>query len=520
MIRTLAALTMISLTPALAFAQTPFQCGRKGGDMVFGLDSKVTGLDQHTSPAGVTRDVSINIYETLITRDDSFKPLLQLAKSVDVSPDQRVFTFKLRPGITFHNGKRMTSDDVLASFDRYKRVGVSRYILDLADNWAAPDAETFVITLKEPRPIYLEMLSFFTVPMVIIPRENAAALPQQLPPVGTGPYMVAEYVPDSHVKLRRFDGFQPDTRHAVATGFGGYKVACLDTITERMIPETAARTAALETGEIQGMESVPTASQKRLAANKSIRLLRLDNYSVVTTYPNISFPPTDNPKIRQAILAALDMNEIMDAASDGDYKLNPSLQFPGSAYFTDAGKELYNQHDIAKARRLLAEAGYKGEKITLMVAREIPYMYNSALVMSQQMKAAGINAELLVLDWPTALQKSISETTGWNFFYTGWITVVALGGAQTLSNLADPQNVTKPPGGKTDPAFMAMFREVTGGNTLEARRAAFARAQLETFDKVYAIPFGVMPVVHAVRDNVEGFTAYYHPRFYNVTLRN
>jgi peptide/nickel transport system substrate-binding protein len=503
-----------------ARAETPFQCGRTGGDMQFGLDAKVAGLDQHTSTAGSTRDVSINIYESLITRDADFKPMLALAQSVDVSPDQRVFTFKLRQGVKFHNGKTMTSDDVLASFERYKRVGASRYILDLADHWDAPDANTFAITLKQPQPIYLEMLSYFTVPMVIIPRENANAAPQQLPPVGTGPYQVAEYVPDSYVKLRRFDGYQPDTRYTDASGFGGYKVACLDTITERMFTETAARTAALETGEIQGMATVPTASQKRLAENKSIKLLRMDNYVVPITYPNLSFPPTDNPKLRQAILASLNMDEIMDAASDGDYKLNPSLQFPGTPYYTDAGKELYNQHDPARAKQLLAEAGYKGEHVVLMTTREIGYLYNCALVMSEQMKAAGINADLLVLDWPTALQKSVSDSTGWNFFFTGWVTVVALGGAQSLSNLADPNNVDHPPGGKTDAEFMQYFNQVSGGTSLDARKAAFAKAQYRMFDQGFAIPFGIMPEVMGVRDTVQGFKAYYHPRFYNVWLKN
>ncbi len=503
-----------------ALGQQPFQCGRTGGTMQYGLDSKVAGLDQHTSTAGSTRDVSINIYEPLITRDDSFKPMLSLAQSVDVSPDQRVFTFKLRQGVRFHNGKVMTSDDVLASFERYKRVGASRYILELADHWDAPDADTFVITLKQPQPIYLEMLSYFTVPMVIVPKENASAPPLQLPPMGTGPYQVAEYVPDSYVKLRRFEGYQPDTRFTDASGFGGYKVACLDTITERMYTETAARTAALETGEIQGMASVPTASQKRLAANKSIKLLRMDNYVVPITYPNISFPPTDNVKVRQAILASLNMDEIMDAASDGDYKLNPSLQYEGTNYYSDAGKEFYNQHNPARAKQLLQEGGYKGEKVVLLTTREIPYLYNSALVMSGQMKAAGINAELLVLDWPTALQKSVSDATGWNFFFTGWVTVVALGGAQSLSNLADPNNVDHPPGDKTDAEFMQYFNQVSRGTTLADRATAFAKAQYRMFDQAYAIPFGIMPAVIGVRDNVEGFKAYYHPRFYNVWLKN
>jgi peptide/nickel transport system substrate-binding protein len=514
-----AALFGAALLPAVATA-APFVCPRQGGEMVFGLQAKVAGLDQHVSPAGSTRDVSINIYESLVTRDESLTPIPQLAQSIDISPDQKTFTFKLRQGVHFHNGKLMSSEDVLASLERYRRIGANRYILEMVDHWDTPDPGTVVLVLKDPRPTYLEMLSYFSVPMVIVPKENASAPPQQLPAVGTGPYQLSEFVADSTVKLRRFDGYTPDTRYDDATGFGGYKVACLDSITERMVTESSARTAALETGEMQGVADVPTASQKRLKDNKAVQLLRLENYQLNITFPNFSAPPTDNVKVRQAIEAALNYDEIMDAATDGDYKLNASLQYPGTPYYSDAGKEFYNQHDPAKAKRLLQEAGYKGEKVVLLTNREYAFMYNTALVMSEQLKAVGVNVELQVLDWPTALQKSLSDSKDWNFTYTGWVTVAALGGAQTLSNLAEPYNLYRPPGGKGDADFNASFREVNSAPTLEARRAAFARAQARAFEQVMIIPFGVMPQVMAVRDNVGGFRAYYHPRFYNVWLKN
>ena len=488
--------------------------------MTFGLQGKVAGLDQHVSPATTTRDVSINIFESLVTRDDNLQPIPQLAESIDVSPDQKTFTFKLRQGVHFHNGKLMTSEDVLASMDRYRRIGLMRYVLEMVDHWDTPDANTFVMVLKEPRPTYLEMLSYFTVAMVIVPKENASAPPQQLPPVGTGPFQLSEFVADSYVKLRRFEGYAPDTRYDDATGFGGRKVACLDSVVERMVTESSARTAGLETGELQGVEDVPTASQKRLKDNKSVQLLRMENFQLNIGFPNFSAPPTDNLKVRQAIQAALNYDEIMDAATDGDYKLNPSLQFPGTTYYSDAGKEYYNQHDPAKAKRLLAEAGYKGEKVVLMTTREYSFMYNDALVMSEQLKAVGINAEVLVLDWPTALQKSLSDSKDWNFAYTGWMTLTALGGAQTLSSLAEPYNLYRPPGGKGDPEFNASFREVSSVPSLQARREAFAKAQARAFEQVMIIAFGIMPEVVAVRDNVGGFKAYYNPRFYNVWLKN
>ena len=287
-----------------------------------------------------------------------------------------------------------------------------------------------------------------------------------------------------------------------------------------MVPEPGARVAGLETGELQGVQDVPTIAQKRIAANKDIRLLKLENFWLNVTYGNWSTPPTNNLKFRQAVLAALDFDEVMDAASDGDFKANPSFQYPGTNYYTEVDKGLLNQHNPEKAKQLLKEAGYNGEKVVLLTNKDYPSLYNSGLVVSQQLKAVGINAELLVLDWPTALQKSMKGTPDWNFFFTGWITYVAVGGVQTLRPMAEPNPVYTPPDGKTDPDFMKAFEEVANGATLEARQAAFARAQKIALDDVMVIPMGVMPKVQAVRANVQHYVPFYNPRMYNVWVKN
>jgi peptide/nickel transport system substrate-binding protein len=338
--------------------------------------------------------------------------------------------------------------------------------------------------------------------------------------VGTGPYRLDEFRADSHVRLRRFDAYKPDARYNDIMGFGGRKVACLDSVTFRMMTEPAARTAALEAGEVHAVEDVPAASQKRLRENNAVKVSRLETFWMQIAYPNHSAPPTNNPKVRQAMLAAMDFEEIMEAATEGQYKLNPGFQFPGQLYFTDEGKELLNQKNKDRARQLLREAGYNNEKIVLLTNREFPVMYNTSLVMAEQLKAAGMNAELQVLDWPAALQKSQRETEGWNVFYTGWITVIALGGPQTLRQMAEPNPVHKPPGNKVDPAFMAAFNEVQTLPTLEGRKAAFARAQRRALEEVIAIPFGVAPKVQAVRANVENYRSYYNTRISNIWLRN
>ena len=506
---------------ALCFAhaaQAQFVCPVKGGSMTFALEARVPNLDQHAGNAAATRNVAMNIFETLLTRDEKLAPMLELAESMTEAPDGMSYTFKIRPGIQFHNSKPLTSADVAASFNRYKRVGVDRSILNAAAGWDTPDPATFVIRMTAPLPTFIEQLSSFTAPIVIIPAENENAPPPQLPSIGTGPYMLDELRPDSFIRLKRYDSYKPDTRHKDLEGFAGYKQPCLDTVTYRMMTEPAARTAALEVGEIQGVEDVPVASQKRLAANKDITMSKLDTFWLQVAIQNFAFPPTNNLLVRQAMLAAMDFEEIMEAASEGQYRPMNGFQYPGQAYYTEAGKNLLNQKNPAKAKRLLAEAGYKGEKVILLTNREFPVMYNTSLVMAEQLKAAGINAELQVLDWPAALQKSVKETEGWNVFYTGWITIPALGGPQVMRQMAPPNSVQKWEA-NPDPQFMAAFKGLTEGKTLEERRDAFARAQQRALELVTVIPFGVTPKVQAVRANVQNFRSYYMPRASNVWLK-
>ena len=135
-------------------------------------------------------------------------------------------------------------------------------------------------------------------------------------------------MPGSYVKLKRYDGYKPNTHFAQRTGFGGYKQACFNTVTFRIVTEPQARVAGLKTGELQGVEDIPSKSLAELKGDKNITILPLKNWWIQITYPNTSVPPTDNLMFRKAVQAALDMDEIMDAASDGNYSLNVGFQYP------------------------------------------------------------------------------------------------------------------------------------------------------------------------------------------------
>ncbi|MES2710614.1 MAG: ABC transporter substrate-binding protein [Pseudomonadota bacterium] len=497
-----------------------FSCPARGGDIVFGQEANVNSLDQMTSNTISTRNIAMNIFETLMTRDENNNPILELADSMTAAPDGMSYTFRLRSGVTFHNGKPMTSADVAASFNRYNRIGLQRSTLDNVAGWDTPDPLTFVIRMKVAQPTFLEALSSFSVPIVIIPAELENDERQQLRTIGTGPFRLMEFVPGSHARLGRYDAYSPNTNFEQRTGFGGYRVACVDTVTFRIVTEASARVAGLETGALQAVEDVPTRSLEGLRRNAAITVLPLQNWWIQIALPNTSIAPTNNLAFRRAVQAALGMEDIMDAATDGNYRLNIGFQYPNQSTYTDAGRETYNINDAARARALLRESGYRNEPIVILTNRDYPPMYNAALVMEQQLKAVGINARLRVVDWPTSVQMSQQlNSTEWHIYHSGWGTQPALGALATMQFLVSPNAAYRPRDNQDDPEVLAAWNAMNTLPDQAARNAAFATMQRLVLERAYAYPFGALTKVQAVRSSLQGFVPFRIPRFSNVWLQ-
>jgi peptide/nickel transport system substrate-binding protein len=509
--------TILAASTAMA---DQFTCPVTGGDLVFGQEAKVNSLDMHASSTISTRNIAMHIYESLMTRDEDNNPILELAESVETSDDGLVHTFTLRPNITFHNGKAMTSADVVASFDRYAKLGIERAILANVEKWEAPDDRTFVVTMKVAQPTFLEDLSSFSVPIVIVPAENASAEALRLEPVGTGPFAFVEFIPDSHVKLERFEGYQPNTAYENRTGFGGYKVACLDSVTFRIVTEPGSRVAGLETGELDAVEDVPQASVDRIQANPDIQIVPYENFWIHIATPNFEKAPTDKPLVRQAIATALNMDEIMLVATDGAYNTNFGFQTANRAVYSDAGKEFFNVNDPEKAKALLDEAGYAGEELVLLTNRDYTTMYNAALVMAEQLQDIGMNVRVEVQDWPATLATRDNNPDAWNYHFTGWGTNTSLGYLAVFKFLTMPKPIyaLSNPEANTDPVFNAAYDDMISLPTFEERKEAFARVQQRVMEHGMALPFGWLTKNQAVRSNVNNFVPFRIPRMYNVWM--
>jgi len=405
---------------------------------------------------------------------------------------------------------------VLASFERYKRVALLRNVFDNVASWETPDAATFVIHMNKVQPTFIQQISSFNLPIVIVPAEEKDDAFLQLRTVGTGPWMLDQFVPGSYVRLKRNPNYTPNTNFEDRTGFGGYKQACFDSVTFRIVTEAGARVAGMKTGELQGVEDIPATTVARSEDQPERR---------AAAVAELVDPDRDGEHLgaahRQPEFPQSRAGRAQHGRGDGcrvRRQLSPERRFPvpDQADYTDAGKDTYNIHDPALAKKYLAASGYNGEPVKLLAGKDYAPMYNSALVMQQQLKSIGINAQMVVVDWPTSVNMALKPDTGWNYFYTGWGTPTALGALDTMQNLAGANATYMPKDGREDPDMVAAFTEMNQDVDPKARQDAFVRMQKLALERAYALPFGSYTKVQAVRANVQGYKPFRIPRMSNV----
>ena len=484
---------------------------KRGGECIMAQQSPPPSMDAQTTSAQHARNISMHIYETLYARDEAGNVIPDLAEGADISSDGMTYRFKLRKA-KFHNGKDMTSVDVKASMERYAKVGNSAAVLRDVDATEAPDASTYVIKLKKPSPLFLEGISSPRAPFVIMPSEEGGKEANKAEIIGTGPFQFVEFRPDAHVKLRRFDGYVQNTNYKERDGFGGKKTAHFDSLTIRFITENGARTAALETGEIHISEYVPMPSVPRLKNNKAVAVHEVMPWAFQVIILNHSQGVMANLKFRQAIQAALDCEEIIAIASDGLYRMTHGWQHPNTTYFAgDIGKELYNQKNMAKAKQLLQEAGYKGEEVIFLGDSTISNHKGVTEVGSEQLKKLGVNVKPMIVDWPTASSLRL-KPEGWHLWALGMGIEPYEGPVNVAGFFVKPQMQSH----VEDPVLEDAHTRLTTSLKLEDRKKGMADFQRRMYENVTAIKLGDFGITQAVRANVQNFKTYRAPRMWDI----
>jgi peptide/nickel transport system substrate-binding protein len=496
---------------ACMLAAPPAQAQKRSASLVFAQEAPPPTLDPHFSSNIAMRNVAMHIFEQLVTRGEDNRVIPELAENWTISPDGLTYTFKIRKGVKFHNGKELTAADVKASFERYKRLALAKVTLAPVTNMTAPDPYTFVLTVAKPQPIFLEELSSFVVPIAIVPAEQAGKEAGKLEMIGTGPMQFVEWVPDSHIRLKRFEGYKPDTRYKGSDGFGGNKQVWFDTVDFKLVKEPGARVAGLESGQLQIIEDLPAESAKRLAGNKNINIFSLKDFWLHGAWVNHHRAPTNDLRIRRAMQLALDMDEIMEISTDGAYAVQPGLQYPGNPYYVTDGKEYYNVHDAKKAAALLKEAGYKGEELVIITNSSYQSMYKAAQIVSEQLKAVGFKVRVDVFDWATAMNRR-ADKEAWNLWFTGQGSGPSVGPFSAMKDVVSPQKNQV----VADPEIDRLYGELISGPTFDARKATFGKFQARVYEQVLFLKFGDLHRKQAARSNVKGFVPYRIPRMWNV----
>jgi peptide/nickel transport system substrate-binding protein len=487
---------------------------KKGGNLVYAYVSGPGTLDPYVASSAVELEVIQHIYESLVAIGEHYETRPMLASKVDISDDAKTFTFKLREGVKFQNGKTMTSADVMASFERYRRVSPNAAVFTDVESATAPDASTFIVTLNKPNAVFVDILKSPVYPFMILPAEEKDKAPREVDIIGTGPFKLDEWVKDSHLVLRRFDDYSQNENYQGVDGFAGKRTPYLDTVRYNFVPEANARVAALEAGEADVVATIPPDLAKRFADNPNIVVQTIIPYCMQVYVVNTQQGPTKNPLVRQAIDAVVDVDDIT-AAMGLVNKPNHSLVYAFSPYYQgDAVKPYYDQKNPGKARKLLEQAGYKGEEIVLQTSPNYPSFRDAILVLAEEMKAAGMNAKVDVVDWTTNASNMQRGTGTWNVSTTGFCSNPLLGPQQWRVMLYTFPHV------KDDTVLDAAYGKFYSSLDIKDRVAAWDVIESRVLDQAYMIKIADMGDLRAYnKTKVDNFNPYYLPRFWNVGMQ-
>ena len=418
-LRIVVTLAMLFMARDLGAQEQP----RAGGVLKAAMIGEPPSLDLHSTTATITQQITWHIYENLYTYDRQYNPIPMLAESGTALDGGRRYTFKLRRGVKFHNGKELTSADVVPSLTRWGKMATTgKALWKFVEAVEAKGPYEVVIYLKEPTAALLDGLGRPGNGAAIYPKEviDAAGDGQIKEFIGTGPYRFVEHKPDRHLKLVRFKDYVG--RSEPPNGYGGKRTAYLDEILFIPVPDVTVRLAGVEAGEYHFAQQIKQDQYDRVKAMRDVEALVIKPSAWSTAVLNHKHGLMTDRRLRQALQAALDMEPIMAAGFGRKdfYRLDPSMMFVEQPqWYSKISGEHYNQKNKAKAQKFLKDAGYAGQPVRWVTTKEYEWMYKNALVAKQQLEEVGFKIDLQVVDWATLVQRR-NKPELFDIFSTGF----------------------------------------------------------------------------------------------------
>ncbi len=396
------------------------------------MHSDLKILDPIWTTAYIVRNHGYMVYDTLFAMDEKFEVKPQMVEKYEVSADKLTYTFTLRDGLLWHDGKPVTAEDCVASIKRWgAKDSMGQKLLGVTASLDVVDARTFKLALKEPYGLVLQSLGkpSSNVPFMMPKRVADTDPNKQIEDnTGSGPFVFKkdEWKPGDKTVYVKFAQYKP--RSEPASGLAGGKVAKVDRVEWLAIPDHQTAVNALIAGEIDYMEAPPHDLLPVLKKEKSIGLVDWNPLGNQYTFRfNWLHKPFDNEKVRHAVITAFNQEDFLKAViGDPAYYKVCKAMFPcGTPLESTAGMTGLLDSNFAKAKEELKAAGYDGTPVVLMHSTDLVVLANLAPVAADLMRKAGLNVDMQSMDWQTLVARRTKKEPpgqgGWNAFLTSWV---------------------------------------------------------------------------------------------------
>src|SRR6185312_6174648 len=370
-------------------------------------------LDPITTTAYITRNHGYMVYDTLFAMDANFHVQPQMVDTYQVSKDGLTYTFTLRPGLKFTDGAPVRSADCIASIERWaKRDALGQKLAEATDSWSAVNDKTFTLKLKTPFPLTLEALGkpSSNVPFIMPERiAKTDAFKNIDDPTGSGPFKMvkSEWVPGNKVVYVKNTDYVP--RKEPPSWAAGGKVVKVDRVEWIYIPDSATAAAAMNAGEADIWEQMPPDLIPLLSRNKDITVKNIDPLgSMGMIRFNFLYPPFNNEKMRQALMWVVNQQDYVIGIAGNAKNGHPCYSYftCGTPLASEVGAEpLKGKRNLERAKELVKESGYKGEKVVIIDATDQPIVHSQSLLTLENLKKIGVNAEIQAGDWGTLITR-------------------------------------------------------------------------------------------------------------------
>ncbi|HEU4351703.1 MAG TPA: ABC transporter substrate-binding protein [Burkholderiales bacterium] len=477
--------------------------------------SNLNILDPIWTTQYMARNHGYMVYDTLFGTDEKSRIQPQMVDKWTVSKDQKEWSFTLRPGLEFHDGRPVTAEDVIASLSRWgKRDAMGQKLMTFVERMDSPKPDTFRMFLREPCGFVLEALGkpSSNVPFIMPKRVAETPADKQITEaIGSGPYIFKtdEFKPGDKAVYLKNSKYVP--RKEPASGTAGGKHVYVERVEWNLaLRDAQSQVNALANGEVDVLERPAFESYEQLRKAPGVELVTKDplGFQYMCRFNHLH-PPFNNVKVRQAALAALPQEPFLRAqVGDKDlYRPCASMFTCGTPYGSAKGSEIQSKSNMKKAQELVKASGYDGTPVVIIKPTDLAAIQKLPDVAAQLLRQAGFKVDLQAMDWNTVVSRRAKKEPpaqgGWNIFCTAW---VAPDIWNPLANAAIGAAGEKSWFGWPSDEQLEKLRDDFARATDEGRKKALAEAiQARAFEIGTHAPLGEYVNPLAVRKNVSGW---------------